>query len=135
MKRLSTTQKGSILGALLVIAVIVASILIFYKGCTTSTSDVKKTSEEYASFDEAPWDIEFTEDHVYNIDSEYIYFYVDTLFNETTQGIKMFKVRKDLTLQALDKKGPYYITKSCIVKFEKSTIIRKESIEILKGGG
>ena len=132
MKHLSTTQFRSILAIIIVITVIVTAAL-FNKTCVNQ--DQSTDLVEYTSFDEAPWDVEFTEDYVYNVDSEYIYFYEDTLFNETTQGIMMFKVRKDLALQTLDDRDPYYMTKSCIVEFERSTIVRKDKEGTSKEGG
>ena len=108
--------------ALLLCALAIATA-IYLIGCTSSTSDQIQT-EESIVFDEQPWDIEFELANVYDIDDTHTYFFIDTVYNATTSGIMMYKVPIHLTLRAIDERDTYYITKSCVVVFEGSTIVR-----------
>ena len=112
--------------ALLLCALAIAAMIIFV-GCTPSHSERATNAEpEYISFDKHPWDVEFDTEHIYDMNDSLIYFFVDTLYNATTEGITMYSVRKDLALQALDESGSYYITKSCVTKHEGTTLVRKK---------
>ena len=106
--------------------VLVFAALVILAACLIECCTPSKSEQYLISFDEAPWDVEFDDDHIFDQNETFIYFYKDTIYNEDTKGILMYKVRKDFTLPTLDERGRSYITKSYVVEFEKSVLIRKK---------
>ena len=62
---------------------------------------------------------EFT---VLEIKEHEFYFHQDTSYSKTMLAVTNYKVNKKFVLKALDERGVYYITKSCIIEIESVAI-------------
>jgi len=119
----STNRKHN-RSVLLLILLLIGLALLLVRCKPSSEQMYNAQTTESIAFDQHPWDVEFDEEHIYDMNDSIIYFFEDTIYNETTQGIRMYSVRKDLALQALDQRGSYYMTKAPVVKFEGHTFVR-----------
>ena len=130
----NTNRRNNRIAILVILLAITLAFLL--AGCTSRSERMQiQLEKESIAFDSYPWDVEFSVNDIYNETDTHFYFYQDTMYNSTTKGIMMYKVRKDCTLRALDERGSYYITKGPVVDFEGSTLMRNELENTSKGGG
>ena len=105
----------------LLVCLLVITLAYLLVGCTPSPSQQQAELEDL-TFDQAPWDIEFNEAEIYRMTEHEFYFHQDTSYSKTMLAVTNYKVNKKFVLKALDERGVYYITKSCIIEIESVAI-------------